>query len=399
MKAHFFDLDTLILMNQEVWIVDKENPNIPLMKITKSDFNLIKSGIFKSQGNKIEFNDKTFWLPINLINKLKIKSKNSNIDFSNLGLSMQEFINKDIIDGIEFKLNIGEITKLKNTNDDIYIICSSQTKRTHEEVLEKLSSKLKKEGLVIKNYYFISETFYNKDEDEIRFKKQKLLIQHSVGYRTDFTKFVDEEITRYDTVCYYDNDYDTLYYTKDINRMLSNILSNTEEGLRKVIEEDIKEYTPIINITQVYNNEVNNTTTKSVELRVSNIMTFESFNWFKNSKSEKLYRKIKMGEFDNMNRDILSDHLITKIEKIFNKVLGRKINKFYHHSSSITIFCKDDSSFDVYVFGYEYFKVKYYPNNEWRFITDEQTHLYFYMCDTLEGLEQLITDIKKKNVK
>ena len=50
----FFDLDVLIDMNQQCWIVEKTRPNIPIMKISKSDFNLIKSGIYSKQGNKIE---------------------------------------------------------------------------------------------------------------------------------------------------------------------------------------------------------------------------------------------------------------------------------------------------------------------------------------------------------
>jgi hypothetical protein len=43
MKSHFFDIDVILSTNSQVWIVDKTIPNIPIMKISKSDFNLIIS--------------------------------------------------------------------------------------------------------------------------------------------------------------------------------------------------------------------------------------------------------------------------------------------------------------------------------------------------------------------
>ena len=45
MKAHFFDLDTILTTDNKVWLVDKTIPNIPIMKISQSDFNLIKNEI------------------------------------------------------------------------------------------------------------------------------------------------------------------------------------------------------------------------------------------------------------------------------------------------------------------------------------------------------------------
>ena len=55
MKAHFFDIETILVMDSKVWIVDKFSPKVPIIKISKSDFNLIKNGIYKSQNNSIYF--------------------------------------------------------------------------------------------------------------------------------------------------------------------------------------------------------------------------------------------------------------------------------------------------------------------------------------------------------
>jgi hypothetical protein len=277
-KSHFFDIDTLIKLENQAWIVDKNNPNVPIMKISKSDFNLIQSGIYRKQNNKIEFNGKVFWLPSDLVNKLKIKAKAYKTEFSNLAISLQEFLNKDIIDEMDFELKIDTISQLKNKTDDIYIICSKQTKRNYQTLIEKLEEKLKEQGLKVKNFYFISDNFYNQNKDEVSFKKMRLLLQHSVGYKTDGNKFIDEEITRYDQVYFYDNNYDTLKIADNINELLEVILSNTDKGLRDVIKEDISDYRPTLFINKVNDNHYNKTETKKVILSLSALIkTFESF--------------------------------------------------------------------------------------------------------------------------
>jgi hypothetical protein len=277
-KARFYDIDTLLTIENQAWVVNKDQPNIPLYKIEKSDFNLIKSGIYRKQNNKIDFNGKTFWLPTQLVNELKVKAKSYKTDFSNLAISMQEFLNKDIIDHLDYSLNEGLIDDLKNSSDDIYIICNRQSKRNYESLLQKLEEQLKEVGVSIKAFYYISENFYNQNDDEFKFKKMRLLLQHLVGYKTDGDKFIDEEVTRYNSMRYYDNNYDTLKFADDINPLFEIILSKTDNGVREVIKEDVKEYRPSLMINKVNDNLYNRLEEKKVIINLSNIvMTFESF--------------------------------------------------------------------------------------------------------------------------
>jgi hypothetical protein len=277
-KSHFFDIDTLIKLENQAWVVDKNNPNIPIMKISKSDFNLIQSGIYRKQNNKIEFNGKVFWLPTELVNKLKIKAKTYKTEFSNLAISLQEFLNKDIIDEMDFELKLDTISQLKNKTDDIYIICSKQTKRNYQTLIDKLEEKLKEQGLKVKNFYFISDNFYNQNKDEVNFKKMRLLLQHLIGYKTDGNKFIDEEITRYDQVSFYDNNYDTLKISDGMNELLDIVLSNTDKGLKDVIKEDIIDYKPVLLVNKINDNHYNKIETKKVILSLSTLIkTFESF--------------------------------------------------------------------------------------------------------------------------
>lgn len=280
MKAHFLDIDTILSIDNKVWVVDKRSPNIPIMKTSKSDFNLIKSGIYKSQGNKIEFNGVVFWLPNSMMDNLKIKCKNSKVDISNLSISMQEFLNPDVVDNINYTINMENIQHIKNTPDDVYIICSKNSKRNYESIIKKIEDKLKETGLSIKNYYFISETFYDRNEDDIAYNKVKLMLQHLVGYKASGNSFTNEEITKYDEVYFYDDDLSAIKLAKDCNSIFQSIIDKTPVDVKSVIKESIKNKTNTLVVNQVTSNKYNRFLTDRIELKWSNLVKFfERFNW------------------------------------------------------------------------------------------------------------------------
>lgn len=278
-SAHFFDIDSLVRVENKAWIIDKKNPKVPLLKISKSDLHLIENGIYRSQNNKIEFNGKTFWLPTNLYNKIKVKAKNSRTNLDNLAISLQEFYNKLAIDELDFEFNLETILSLKNTQPNIYIICSKQTKKNYSSIVEKLEEELLTQGLKIKGFYYISDSFYNIDDDEIKFKKIRLLIQHLVGYKTSGTQFINQEITHYPEIYLYDDQLDTLDLGKKLNPLLNFLFQKTRVGLKDVIKENIEEFRPYLIINKVNSNQYNRIETSKVILELSNfIKTFESFN-------------------------------------------------------------------------------------------------------------------------
>jgi hypothetical protein len=279
LRGIFIDLNVLLEMDNQAWVVDKKNANTPIVKISKSDFNLIKSGIFKNQGNKVDFNGRTYYLPTDLMNKIKIKTKSYNIDFSNLAISLQEFMNKSLIEEMKFEINKDVILELKNNIDDIYIICSKQTKRSYETIIEKIKEEFEKNGLKIKTFYPISENFMNQDDDDIKFKKMRLLLQHLVGYKTEGDKFKDEEITRYDQIHFYDNYSETLKITKEMNNLLEYLLSRSDDGLRSVIKENVQDFRPNLWVHKENENKMNKRSSEKVILNISKIVkTFENFN-------------------------------------------------------------------------------------------------------------------------
>ena len=292
MKAHFFNLETLFSIQQECWVVDKTQHKVPIMKISKSDFKLYQSGIFKSQNNKIEFNGKTFWLPTDAINKLKVLAKVARADFGNLAISMREFMDKEIIDSKEITLNLEQILQIKNEESDLYIVCTKQASTIYKDIVNKLREKLKENGILVKNFYFISDTFYNKNLDELNFKKLRLLLQHAVGYKTDGLKFVDEEIPRYNNIFYYDNDFETLNLAREINPLLGELTSRTEAGLVDVVKENLHDYRPTVTFCKINDNKLNSMDKEKICLSLSkivkqfeNVMLFSEFELLERKKS------------------------------------------------------------------------------------------------------------------
>jgi len=89
MNAHFFDINSLIRVDSKVWIVSKTKPNIALLKISESDFNLIKKGIWKNSGVKVKIGNTDYYIKEDLFEQIKIKCKKTNTDLSSITFSMQ----------------------------------------------------------------------------------------------------------------------------------------------------------------------------------------------------------------------------------------------------------------------------------------------------------------------
>jgi len=281
MKAHFFDIETILVMDSKVCIVDKLSPKVPIIKISKSDFNLIKNGIYKSQNNSIYFGGSTYWIPEELMNTIKIKCKNLKINITNLMFSMQEYMNPDIIETLDYDINIENLAHLKNTTDDIYFICSKNTKNNYEKIIKKIEKNLEKIGLFVKKYYFISDTFYNRDQDEVAHKKVRLLIQHLIGMKTEGDKFIEEELQKYDEVEFYEDDENTISLAIDGNKLLQLIIDNSESSIKSSIKELLKSET-ILYVNQVSPNKIKRFSKTKVLLEYHNLIrTFERFNFKK----------------------------------------------------------------------------------------------------------------------
>jgi len=283
-QAHFFDIETLIRVNNLIWIVSKHKPSIPLLKLTQSEFNLIRKGIYRRHDSAFEIGGETYWFPKNLVDDLKIKAKTNKVDITQLSFSMQEFMNPDVVEHLDYEILTNHFEHLKNKNHSIYVICSKNTKTNYEKIVKKLEEELANLGLKVENYYYLSQTFYNRDTDYISHKKVRLLLQHLIGYKTDDNKFTEEEISKYDRVYYYDDESSTINLAINSNSMFQTLLSNTDESIKERIKDVVKLHDNIIIVNKITWNKVNPFKTEEVVIKWSNLVkTFEAFSWINES--------------------------------------------------------------------------------------------------------------------
>lgn len=285
LNGYFFDINALITTNSKVWIIDKLKPNEPILKIAKSEFNLIKKGVYRRDDINLTLSGVKYWLSKDLMEKIKIKCKNNDLNISNLAFSLQEFMNKDIVDNNDFTIHIDNIRHIKNNNGDIYVLCSKNTKANYEKIISKLEDKLAELGLKVKSFYFISETFFNRDEDEIINTKAKILVQHLIGFKTEDNKFTHTELERYDTIYYYDDEERVIELAKNSNNVLEYLVSNSEDMVKERVKEIVRNNDCELYINKVTFNKLNLFLTTKIKLEWQNIIkTFESFKYKKDSK-------------------------------------------------------------------------------------------------------------------
>lgn len=272
MTAHFVDIDCLLELGGMAWVVDKSEPNIPIMKVSRHEFNLFKSGIYRSQGNKVEFNGVTFWLPSDVYGRLKVKLKNSAARLGNLAISMQEFLNRELVENMPYASNLGMVSALKNKAEDIYIVCSRQTERSYAKHIERLKEEMAAQGISVKGHYHLSESFHNQTDDLLLYRKARLFIQHLVGHLTEGDRFVDKEVACYGKVVAYDSSPSILMLRDEVNPVLRSLLKGTADGVARVVREEVEEARPTLELVHLTGNEVNSEVRERVHLDHSTVI-------------------------------------------------------------------------------------------------------------------------------
>ena len=59
---HFFDLDrTLWSIDTRPWVINKNDPSKPIIRLSKEEALYILSGIYKNEEQMIEYNGKTYY--------------------------------------------------------------------------------------------------------------------------------------------------------------------------------------------------------------------------------------------------------------------------------------------------------------------------------------------------
>jgi len=130
------------------------------------------------------------------------------------------------------------------------------------------------------DYYFVGETLYDRDEDEVSFDKVRLLVQHLVGLKTEGRKFTDDFVKRYDKIYFYDEDEGATKLACSVSSILTLILQNSAEFAKDSIRNVINNNSPVLVVNTVTPNLANRFVKKEIKLEYSSLIkSFESYRY------------------------------------------------------------------------------------------------------------------------
>lgn len=227
-KAFIIDINCLISFDQKVWIIDRINPAVPILRISESEFNIIKSGLYTKQNNKLYFNGKNYFISDDLAEEIRIKAKKEKFDLSNLSFSMREYLDTSIIENIKPIIDLSPLNKIKNDIGDTYLIVSKYMKDKYSKQVDKLIDSLSEEGFSVKGIYWISKNFYDNDSDSNSYKKELILISHLSGKLIKKSLFTNDETLKYGLIEYFDDNSSVIGDIEQISKTISDIYGRSE---------------------------------------------------------------------------------------------------------------------------------------------------------------------------
>lgn len=261
-NAHIFNIDNLLInFDKKIWIIEKNNPSKCLLRIDKSDYDLIKSGVFKSDNLPMNFNGNVYWLSINIFNKLN-RNKSDELSFS-----FREYTDPDTIQDMKITYDLAPIKHLKNTNDDIYFISTKGSEKKYGHFYTKLIDELRENGLIVKQVYYLNQSFFAQSKDSNIKKICYVMISNLLGKLIEEDGLSDDLNRDYNEVNYYDTNYVTIH----------KIDSQFEEFLRMINNGEIDVKNKKVKLNLVSSNSLKPFSTTEILFNRSYIKTYERF--------------------------------------------------------------------------------------------------------------------------
>lgn len=264
-EISFFDLDnTLWFVKSNAWVIEKNNPAKPFMKIDNLEFALINNGIYTNENNLIEFNNQKFYVSGDFVKRLRERKKN--IQLEQLGISYAEYFDEQIMEKKEVKLLLNNIKHLIGKDPEIGLITARADRKKHAPLLNKLRNQLESYGLGINKVYFVSENMRD-NSDKISFQKNKILLEHLIGLEIENDKFIPIRKEAYDRVYFYDDTKQNFLSTNLIQDYFEKLALNSEDDVLEYIQNRLKTKTLTLVNNLITNNEANPFDMKIVELK------------------------------------------------------------------------------------------------------------------------------------
>jgi len=260
-----FDLDnTLWYIKSDIWIIDKNDPSRPILKISPVEFALIRNGIYAKDDIFVEYNGERFFISKDLVERIQRKK---NIRLANIGISYAEFFDENILNNKEVQLLLNNIKHLIGKNVKIGVLTARSDRKKHANLLNKLRLKLKEYGFEIDKIYFVSETIRSYGYlDKVIYDKNKVLLEHLIGLTIEDDHFIPIKKEAYDRVYFYDDIKSNILNANKIQEYFDILIRNSDDECVEYINDRLKDNTLALVTNLITNNEENPFDTNIIKL-------------------------------------------------------------------------------------------------------------------------------------
>ncbi len=261
-----FDLDnTLWYIKSDVWVIDKNKPSVPILKISPIEFTLIKSGIYVKNDILIEYNGERFFISTDMMER--IQRKNRHIRLGNIGISYSEFFDDEILNKKEVQLLLNNVKHLIGKNVEIGVLTARSDRKKHANLLNKLRIKLKEYGLEIDKIYFVSESIRAIGYfDKVVYDKNKILLSHLIGLNIEDNHFVPIKKDVYNKIHFYDDVKSNILNINNLQDYFDFLVRNSDGECIEFINNRFANNTLTLVNNLITNNELNPFETTIIKL-------------------------------------------------------------------------------------------------------------------------------------
>jgi hypothetical protein len=288
-EAYIYDIDgTLLNMDVKAWIIDKDNPSKPILRLDPLELFMIEKGVFKKDDLIINYDDNRYYISKELFKKIQKKKR---ITIENLGVSFIEYIDDRIYNKAKVIYLMDNIRHLADITDKIILLTGRHNRKLSTKIINKLRLKLKDLGIEIWKMHFVGNHLRT-NSDIVSNEKVKVLLEYLIGLKIKNDEFIPIRQDQFDFIHYYDDDFKNIDYIEDMQVYFEQVLRNTKDDeVYKYISKRLEMLNPKIELNLITSNVLNKfkTTSTSISMpkkypiRISESRRISKFNEFKSS--------------------------------------------------------------------------------------------------------------------
>jgi len=262
----FFDLDnTLWYIKSDIWVIDKNDPSKPIIKISPIEFALIKSGIYIKDNIFVDYNNERYYISKDMLERIQRKKKS--IRVFNIGISYSENFDEDILNKKDVELLLNNIKHLIGKDVEIAVLTARSDRKKHSVLLNKLRLKLKEYGLEINKIYFIADSIrFIGSNNQVSYNKNKILLEHLVGLTIEDNMFIPIKKDSYNKVYFYDDIKSNIMDSNKLQEYFDFFVRNSDDECVEFITNRFKKTEMLLYNNLISSNDVNPFETTIIKL-------------------------------------------------------------------------------------------------------------------------------------